>query len=180
MKTYIKTIDGIRVIKPADKIIVTKEGIDTFCPTEEMILEDGWEEYVEPVYETTDEELLSNMKERIIKEIISYDSSDAVNVFYIGECRFWFDKMERIGLKLRFDSELKSGKSTTTLWSDGRAFEFEISYLIDILTDVEVYASACYDITQKHVAKVKLLSNIESVKSYNYRIGYPEILMFKS
>jgi hypothetical protein len=178
MKTYIKTIDGISVIKPANEIIIEKDGMDTFCPTEDMILEDGWEELVFSVREKTDEDILNETKERVINEIVAYDSSDSVNVFYINGYRFWFDKMTRVGLALRFESELKSGKNKTTLWLNGVSFEFEISKAMEMFTDIEIYASSCYDITQQHVFKVKSLDNIKDVESYDYRNGYPEVLIF--
>ena len=44
MKRYTK--DG--VIRDANKIVITKDGMTTTNPTEEMILADGWVEYTEP------------------------------------------------------------------------------------------------------------------------------------
>lgn len=44
MKRYIK--DGI--IKSRNQIVIRKDGMQTYNPTEEMILADGWVEYVEP------------------------------------------------------------------------------------------------------------------------------------
>jgi hypothetical protein len=47
-----------------------------------------------------------------------------------------------------------------------------------MLNAIELYASACYDNTQAHIANVKALENIESLKNYDYRTGYPEKLRF--
>lgn len=47
MKQYIK--DG--VIKSANRIVISKDGMHTYNPTEEMILADGWVEYIPPVVE---------------------------------------------------------------------------------------------------------------------------------
>jgi hypothetical protein len=178
MKTYIKIIDGIREIKQSNEIIIEKDGMTTFCPTEDMILEDGWEEFVYPVYEKTDEDLLNEEKERVIYEINMYDSSDIVNVFYIGEYKMWLDKQTRVGLKLRFESELESNKTKTKLWQDGISFELDILTAIQMLKNLELYASACYDNTQQHIYNVKSLDNIEDVRNYDYRNGYPEIIRF--
>ena len=57
MKRYIK--DGI--IKTRNQIVIRKDGMNTYNPTEEMILADGWVEYAGP----TEEEL------RVRKEINS-------------------------------------------------------------------------------------------------------------
>ena len=178
MKRYIKTIDGKEVVKPANKIVINKDGMNTFNPTEEMILEDGWVEYIVPVYEKTEEELLNREKERMIEHIIKYDSSEDINVFYIGDYSLWLDKATRVGLKLRFDAELESGKTTTILWYDGIQFELELVNAINMLNAIEIYASACYDNTQYHVANVKKLDNIDDVKHYDYITGYPEKIRF--
>jgi hypothetical protein len=178
MKRYIKTIDGKQVIKHANKIVINKDGMNTFNPTEEMILEDGWVEYIVPVYEPTEEELLNIEKERMIEHIIRYDSSEDINVFYIGDYCLWLDKATRVGLKLRFDAELESGRTTTTLWNDGISFDLELVNAIHMLNVIEMYASACYDNTQYHVSNVKKLDNIDDVKHYDYRTGYPEKIRF--
>lgn len=47
MKQYIK--DG--VIKYANRIVISKDGMYTYNPPEEMILADGWVEYIPPVVE---------------------------------------------------------------------------------------------------------------------------------
>ena len=56
MRLYIKTIDGQPVIKRREQITITREGMTTFCPSEEMILADGWEIYTPPVVEQTPRE----------------------------------------------------------------------------------------------------------------------------
>lgn len=178
MKRYVKTIDGNQVIKPANKIIINKDGMDTYNPTEEMILSDGWVEYIEPVYEPTEEELLNEAKIRMIDRIMRYDSSDEVNIFYIGEYSLWLDKATRVGLKLRFDAEMESGKTTTTLWNEGIPFELELVNAMHMLNVIEIYASACYDNTQQHFANVKALDSIDDVEHYDYRRGYPEKIRF--
>ena len=43
MKLYEKIIDGKQHCKPANKIVIIKDGMQTFNPTEEMLLEDGWQ-----------------------------------------------------------------------------------------------------------------------------------------
>ena len=90
----------------------------------------------------------------------------------------WLDKATRVGLKLRFDAELSVGKTTTILWYEGMSFELELANAIQMLNAIEIYASACYDNTQKHIANVKSMNTIGDVKSYDYRTGYPEKLRF--
>lgn len=176
MKKYIKTIDGKQVIKSANDIIIINDEFTTVNPTEETILADGWEVYIKP--EPTEEELLNKAKEIVIKHITKYDSSNNVNGFYIGESHLWLDKATRVGLKLRFDAELESGKTSTTLWYEGVPFELELTNAIRMLNEIEIYASACYDNTQQHIYNIKSLENIEEIESYNYMDGYPEKIRF--
>ena len=49
MKQYIKN----GKTKYANQIIIKKEGSQIINPTEELILADGWEEYIPPTYEPT-------------------------------------------------------------------------------------------------------------------------------
>ena len=110
MKLYEKIIDGKKHCKPVNKIVIVKDGMQTFNPTEEMLLEDGWVEHVPAQYEPTEEEILNREKEYKIDEILRYDSSNEVNGFYINGQELWLDKATRVGLKLRFDAEIASGK----------------------------------------------------------------------
>ena len=47
MKIYEKNGE----VKPANRIVISRDGTQTFNPTEEMILADGWVEYIPPTIE---------------------------------------------------------------------------------------------------------------------------------
>jgi hypothetical protein len=188
---YTKEIDGRKVIKPRRNIILnviksipvspdsdeTEEvNMQTFNPTHEMLIEDGWELYVAP--EPTEEELFNDAKRQKILEINNYDSSDEINIFYIQELPVWLDKATRAGLKLRFEAELAIGKTDTTLWYDNMQFPLSLENAMHMLYAIEVYASACYDNTQLHLSNVDKLETIDEIKNYDYRNGYPEKLNF--
>ena len=187
---YSKVIDNKTVVKEAKDIILytTKlienpdthemEEIEfqTFCPTEEMLLADGWKIYVKK--ELTEEELFQRAKMEKLYEINQYDASSEVNIFYVQELPIWLDKSTRVGLKLRFDAEIASGQTNTTLWYEGTPFNLELTNALHMLNAIELYASACYDNTQVHIAKVKAIEDIDSLKVYDYRTGYPEKLRF--
>lgn len=166
------------VRKPASKIIIIKDGFQIFNPTEEMIFEDGWEEYIQEPNVLTEEEVLRAEKRIIVNNILNYDSSSEVNSFYIADQEMWLDKATRVGLKLRFDAEIASGHTNTTLWYEGTPFNLELTNAVQMLNAIELYASACYDNTQMHIAYVKVMADLETVKNYNYKTGYPEKLRF--
>lgn len=183
MKRYIK--DGIiktrnQIVIKGQRTIKDKDGNDkvvntnTYNPTEEMILSDGWVEYVTPVYEPT----IDDYRKRKKDEILRYDSSDEVNQFCMQEHAVWLDKATRAGLMLRFQAEQAMGKETTTLWYEGVMFELPIANAMQMLLAIEIYASECYDNTQRHIAAVDMLQSKEAIESYDYRVGYPEKLEF--
>lgn len=183
MKRYIK--DGIiktrnQIVIKGQRTIKDKDGNDkvvttnTYNPTEEMILADGWEEYVTPVYEPT----IEDYRKRKSDEILRYDSSDEVNAFYMQGQRMWLDKATRAGLMLRLQAEQAMGKESTTLWYGNHEFALPMANAFQMLYALEVYASACYDNTQRHIANVSLLESREEIEAYDYRSGYPEKLEF--
>lgn len=174
MKEYKKIIDGKEVIKSAERIVVRKNGMQTINPTEAQILADGWEIYERPIYTPT----LEDIKARKVEEILAYDSSEAVNEFSIGGVPMWLDKATRAGLLLRFEAEGKVGRTDTTLWANGQSYTLPLESAMQMLIALELYASECYDNTQRHLAEVAKLESIEAVEAYDYTIGYPEKLAF--
>lgn len=178
MKLYEKIIDGKQHCKPANKIILVKDDMQIFNPTEEMLLEDGWKVHEPIPYQPTEEEILNREKEYKIEEIIIHDSSNEVNGFYVGDVEMWLDKATRVGLKLRFEAEIDSGKTDTILWYEGNQFPLTLKDALTMLNAIELYASACYDNTQRHISMIKLLTTIDEVKNYDHREGYPDKLRF--
>ena len=170
MKRYIK--DG--KIKHRNQIVIRKDGMNTYNPTEEMILADGWEEYITLVYEPT----IEDYRKRKNDEILRYDSSDDVNAFYMQGKSMWLDKATRAGLMLRLQAEQAIGKTSTTLWYGSQQFELPMEQAFQMLYALEVYASQCYDNTQRHLAAIQSLQTIDELDGYDYRSGYPEKLNF--
>lgn len=172
MKQYTK--DG--VVKTRNRIVIKKDDCQIINPTEEQLLEDGWQEYVAP--EVTEEELLQIEKRNIKQRIVDYDTSNAVNEFTMHGMPIWLDKNTRAGLMLRFQAEQAAGEVETTLWYEGVSFNLKIEEALQLLYAIERYASACYDNTQKHLANVNVLETREEIESYDYTTGYPEKLNF--
>lgn len=126
-------------------------------------------------------ESLECQKHLLKERILAYDSSDHVNSFTIGGINTWLDKATRVGLKLRFEAEKRMGKESTTLWQNGIQFPLPLTgdvTALDMLDGIELYASACYDVTQMHLAKINDLNTIEELKNYDYTKGYPQKLKF--
>lgn len=178
MKKYFKEINGKNVYKTRQQITISKNGMTTYNPSEEMIFEDGWTEYVPVVEEPTEEELFNREKEHMIEEITRYDSSEEVNIFYVQDIPMWLDKATRAGLMLRFQAETAIGETETSLWYNSMEFKLPIETATQMLYAIEVYASKCYDKTQYHIAEVSKITDIDELRHYDYRLDYPEKLSF--
>jgi hypothetical protein len=126
----------------------------------------------------SEEERVITLKKFKVDEIERYDKSPAVNQFYIGDTAMWLDKETRTGLMLRFQAEQAVGNTDTTLWANGVQYPLPLAVAVQMLYALEVYASACYDNTQRHLAAVDSLSTIEEIQSYDYTTGYPDKLKF--
>lgn len=169
MKYYIK--DG--KIQNSSSITINVEGRQIFNPSHSTLLKYGYEEYV-----PDNNKILERAKNSKIQEIMQYDSSEDINLFYIQDIPVWLDKSTRSGLKLRFDAESASGKETTTLWYNNNSFELTLDNAIQMLYAIEIYASACYDKTQYHIAQISNLNTTEEISVYDYTKGYPDKLRF--
>lgn len=178
MKLYEKTINGKLQRLPASKIIVEKNGMLTINPSEALILEDGWELHEQSDDDSTQFDYLEIEKDSLKQEIERYDSSDEVNVFYMQGKKMWLDKATRAGLMLRFQAEQSIGMTDTTLWYDGEMYSLPLTSALQMLMILEVYASKCYDNTQRHLARVSEIESLEQINEYNYKEGYPEKLNF--
>lgn len=179
MKKYFKDINGVRVYKTRSEIVITYNGMNTYNPTETMILANGWQEYKPSENEPTEDEILQYEKDSIINEILAYDSSAEVNIFYVNNMPIWLDKATRSGLMLRFQAESKLGLTETSLWYNNVEFKLPTDIATQMLYALEVYASKCYDNTQYHIAEVSKITDIDKLNAYNYKTGYPSPLKFE-
>ena len=186
MKRYKKTIGGKTVIKTQKEIVVRKDGKVTYNPTEDMVLADGWGEYVAPVYEPTDTELLAQAKERKVSRLHEYDNSSEVNdciIVYQGqELHYWANKTERNDLKNAVRDCITMGREDyrLDLRDKGISITLKCEQLLQILAALEVYAIDCYNKTTDHGFAIKACMTIEEVESYEFRHnGYPEVPKFE-
>lgn len=135
-------------------------------------------------YEYDVEEFDINNKEDIDKEVEAhmlfllheYDKSKAVNCFYLNGMPAWLDKETRVGLKLRFEAEKSANKTETTLWMDGKPLTILVITGLQMLYQLEIYASACYDNTAQHEANIKSLEYAAEKAEYDFTMGYPDEL----
>lgn len=124
---------------------------------------------------TTASDIVREAVELAIRE---HDASDAVNRFKMGGVPMWLDKATRTGLRMRLDAEVNSGKTETTLWYGRYSVTLPVQQAMEMLLELELYASKCYDVTQEHLAAVAAMDSPGQLLAYDYTAGYPQILEF--
>lgn len=118
---------------------------------------------------------------RKVEEISQYDTSSAVNEFFVNDVPMWFNKNERASLQHLADTEQALDNTNISLWTTTTPpvrIDMTIEQMKQMLIVLENYAMKCYNTTQQHIANVYGLTDIEEVKVYDYQTGYPEKLRF--
>lgn len=129
--------------------------------------------------ELLDEDPIEQMRTALLHNIEAYDTSPAVNGFYLGGKLMWIDIDLRVKLCTRtLPEEKKAGKTSTVLWLDNEPYDLPIDTIEDIMHKIEIYAKECLDVTNRHKALVSTLSGVDDVVNYDYTAGYPEKLSF--
>lgn len=170
MKQYIKD----NIIQFSNEIVIIKDDFQIINPSHEILLENGWVEYVE----ANNIDDIDVAKQNMIQNIKMYDKSDEIESFYIDDEKFWFNKEERSYLTRRFEAEIKNDQSTTTIWYNNIEFMFDLIWISEIFDKVELYASKCFDVTQRHINEVNSLVEYDEIDNYDFMAGYPQQLKF--
>ena len=77
------------------------------------------------------------------------------------------------------DTNRETGwKKETVLWYGEISIPISIDLAINMLYELEIYASQCYDVTWGHCANISNLNTIDEIKNYDFKCGYPNKLSF--
>ena len=120
--------------------------------------------------------VLEAAKTEVETAITAYDSSSAVNAFLLNGIQVWLDKATRVGLMNSTSIAKNMGQEKTSLWLGSYQLEVDCDKAIQLLSELEMYALECFNVTAAHKKAVSELDNIEAVLTYDYKSGYPEIL----
>lgn len=201
MKTYEKEIDGKLVRKQKNEIVLSvtrtitdkKTGEEkevksnVYNPTHEMLLENGWVEYV-PVNNAKEVPMymrVKTAKTRKLYNLEEYDNSSEVNdciiVYQEHELHYWASKSERNDLKNAIRDYVSMGRTEyrLDLRDKGISITLPCELLLQMMAALEVYAIECYNKTTDHNYAIKALETLEEVEAYDYKVGYPEKLRFE-
>ena len=126
------------------------------------------------VHEATIEEIRAQK----LDELRLFDSSEAVNQFSINGVFGWLNKNTRVGLMNSISIERETGRSETSIWLGDTQFILSIEKAINMLQQIELYALACYNVSQRHINSINQLYTKEEIEAYNFKTGYPGKLSF--
>lgn len=154
-------------------VLYTEQGT-IINPTEEQMINAGWQVYVEP--EPTSEELLARAKADKLAEIDAHDAEH--EGFVIGGQRMWLGHELRQQLKTSVEAYIATAEETVTKWFNGQEFTFPCQTWLQMLAVLEVYASDVLNATERHKAEVMAMDSIDDVEQYDITDGYPEIVEF--
>ena len=147
-------------------------------PTEDMLRQAGYEEYVELV--PTESEKLNTAKQNKIYEIEQYDTSSSINSFTLNGKERWIKNDLRRSLSYSTNILKEDGENTVDIWFDTDCETMDIDNALYMLKELEVYAKQTNNVTHRHKAEVMALTSIEEVEDYDITKDYPEKLVFSN
>lgn len=164
----------------------TKENFEVVKDVIDAVLADGDTIPVSAVGEVADlfnvgktsNEVVEAARKVLIDNITKYDVSDNVNGFFVGEKKMWFDKNTRTSLMNTLQIEERAGYEVTTMWWDAVSYTIPIALFEQMLSALELYAKACYNVTQSHLAEAKAMTTYSALTAYDFTDGYPDMLHF--
>lgn len=174
MKTYYKIVNDETVFFTGN--VLYTETATIINPSEETMLENGWQIYVAP--EPTDAEKLATAKLDKIAQIEEYDSSSEVEEFTINDTPMWLGHELRQQIRTSADAYSAMGQTNMTKVFNGAEYTFPITTWIQMLNALEVYAAEALNTTERHKNAVNALTDIQDVIDYDYTTGYPTKLEF--
>lgn len=171
---YYKIINNKEVFFTGN-VLYTEQGT-IINPTEEQMLEAGWQVYVAP--EPSNAEKLAAAKAEKIAQIENYDASPSVEQFTINGTSMWLNHEVRQQIKTSVEAYIATGKETVTKIFDSVEYTFPCETWLQMLAALEVYAAEALNTTERHKINVEKMTRRKDVEDYDYTEGYPEKLNF--
>lgn len=122
---------------------------------------------------------IDEAKQEKLREIEVYNRSENVDSFTInGEITSWFTPTERSNYKNSIESAKVLEVKELSLFINGTLMTIPTETAEKLLAAIQLYADACYIVTQQHKNIVEAMTEIDDVDNYDYTVGYPERLNF--
>lgn len=123
---------------------------------------------------------LVEAKNNKLREIKSYDQSNAVNGFIVNDSIVtWLKVQERLNYKQSVESAKLLGEESLEFLIEGMPFNISIEQAEYMLAMIQRYADKCFIVTEQHKANVNAMTLVEQIEAYDHKEGYPEMLKFE-
>lgn len=124
---------------------------------------------------------IEEAKEMLLAEIDAYDTSPAVNGFYLNGMLIPWSKDDpsspnvdkRMGLRQNIADKVALGEENISIWMNGMSFTMPCAQAETLMRSIENYAYECFNVTAAHKKAVSELTSIEEVEKYDITAGYP-------
>ena len=126
-----------------------------------------------------EEVTLEAAKKAKIEEIEAYNDSDSVNWFYLNDIGMWLTPDLRTNVERQINARQSLGQEVAPIALGGTVMDIPCDQGLQMLAELEIYAADAYNATELHKAAVNALQDLESVKAYDYKTGYPEVKRFE-
>ena len=171
-----KYIKDNHIIEPNTGSIII-DGRMILNPSIHVLIEAGYKKYEAPVIEKT----LDDIKDEKIKQLMEYDKSTEVNIFYYQDIPMWLELEKRNNLLNNSIPACENAGAKTVYLSLGDiSADFPIQLAKAMLLQVEYYAKLAFDTTDKHRLAILALETKSEVKAYDFKVGYPEKIRFET
>lgn len=150
-------------------IIIEHNGVQIINPSESQLIAAGYQKEV-PDFN----DILNEKRQKKINEILEYDSSDAVNSFTVNGISSWLDRNTRVALRASIEVKEAAGGEKYTVWLNNTPLELDTFFIKSFIDGLELYATECFNVTQRHIKSVSELEDIYEIENYDFTTGYPE------
>ena len=122
---------------------------------------------------------LEGTRQLKLADLATYDTSDEVDGFLVGDHHMWLDGLERCKLEQGIKDCMALGRDTYGLCiPEVGVVDLPCDTILDMLAQLNVYAVDCFKTTFLHEEAIKGLSTIEEIEAYDFTTGYPPKLSF--
>lgn len=121
---------------------------------------------------------LEEVKERTLYNIQQYDKSEYVNSFLLNGDSIWLSKDLRTSIMNAVAIKKSRNIKTSSIWYNQKEYVLPVDFILNMLDDIEIYADTCNSVTQRHIANVNAITNIDEADDYDYEKNYPTKLKF--
>lgn len=121
---------------------------------------------------------LDIQKQKKLAALMEYDDREDVNSFTVNGLNAWLTVPERTNYNTSIEAAQELGHESVTFLIAGQTLTVSTAQAKQMLAAVQLYADACYIVTQTHAAAINSLDSAAAVMAYDFTQGYPQKLVF--